>query len=553
TTPASDGVILKEITTISGASADAISAADKVELQIQRLSDDYYWDDSAFVNDPSTWVAAADLNPWTYTGFEGSLTSGTTYTIRARVYDTAGNLSSSVEKDITYDNTGPVSELTFPNDNVCLSSLSLEDIAGTAKDYPGSGGLAAGLYKVEGIVERVIPAGWWTGVDWKTVKPSTWPVATLLGGDPITWDVSMAPVGELSDNAEYKVHTRARDNAVDITETAGTGNLGSEYVHTFYFDDSNPRSKITNVADGNHKNSLAVISGTADDNVSAYATRRVNAVKVHIYDVSNETTYNGNADPSLWDDDDLLDGAHWFDANYVGESSGVWTFNSPNWEHMSEYRLVSKAVDRAANYEISLTTINFTYDIYQADPEKPDSAVVVPDNDQHFNNKFTTISGTSLDNTRGLITEVRLKIRRLPNSDLGESTTYYWDNTAKDWDTDVKSSSANATDEDYNSNYEDWHWDTPQSGLEAISFWKLARKYEVASIVFDKASNIELLLSTNTYVYELDIPTTTITYPVTDGYFSQTGKITGIVQDSIPGKVENVYVRIEQLSGPHIG
>ncbi|MCK5582375.1 MAG: hypothetical protein KAI33_01215, partial [Elusimicrobiales bacterium] len=231
----------------------------------------------------------------------------------------------------------------------------------------------------------------------------------------------------------------------------------------------------------------------------------------------------------------------------------MWTFNSPNWEHMSEYRLVSKAVDRAANYEISLTTINFTYDIYQADPEKPDSAVVVPDNDQHFNNKFTTISGTSLDNTRGLITEVRLKIRRLPNSDLGESTTYYWDNTAKDWDTDVKSSSANATDEDYNSNYEDWHWDTPQSGLEAISFWKLARKYEVASIVFDKASNIELLLSTNTYVYELDIPTTTITYPVTDGYFSQTGKITGIVQDSIPGKVENVYVRIEQLSGPHIG
>ncbi|HOI41906.1 MAG TPA: Ig-like domain repeat protein, partial [Elusimicrobiales bacterium] len=555
TTPQSGGVTLKELPELAGSSSDGISGPARVDIQLRRRSDDHYWDGSAFVNNPSTWVAAADVDPWSYTGFSGSLTSGTTYTMRARVYDNAGNTYQTADKTVTFDNTGPVSLLTFPGDDSYLSASSLAEITGTAKDYPGAGGLAAGLYEVETIVERDIPAGWWTGVEWKTVQPSTWPVASMLGGDPMVWDTPMVPAGQLTDNAEYRVHTRARDNAVDITETAGTGNLGAESVHTFYYDNSVPASNFTGLADGDHKSSLAAITGTANDDVSAYAARKVAAVKVHIYDDSSGKTYNGDPDPADWDIGDLTDGAHWFDAVYVGRSSGTWTFTSPAWQHSIRYRVVSRAVDGAGNYQVPLSTAYFVYDEYRADPESPDSGVTFPPDGQHFNYKFASITGTSVDNTRGVLTGVRLKVLRLPSGALGESTTYYWDNVLTDWSSSEPPLSnwplAAADDAVFDSNYEDWHWDPPQSGLAGLNFWKAGRSFLVAPRSFDKAGNNEVLFSTTAFVYEVGAPTAAVTYPVSGFYITQQGRVTGTAADIPPGEVEKVEVRIKRRSDDH--
>jgi hypothetical protein len=350
----------------------------------------------------------------------------------------------------------------------------------------------------------------------------------------------------------FRIRTEAADVAGNKEKNGVFSNLNYKDI---VFDPTKPTSAFSNISDGDFKNSFPQIQGYADDrDASVGYTPIISSVKINIYDSINNRTYNGNLNPDLWTSGEQLGDSFWFDTNFVGVSSGVWTFNSPNWQHSISYRIVVKAKDLAGNFQTNLSTVNFVYDVYQPDPEKPNSLVNTPSNNSHYNYWFSTINGDSDDNVRGAINGVRLKIIRYPNPYLGENTTYYWNNTTQDWDSSDSElnraywPNSSASDGSFNSNYEPWQWSTPQSGVAAQNFWKPGRVYDVSSLAYDKAGNYEKVYSTITFVYEIDKPTVSISYPVNSGYITQTGKVSGTSVDSYPGIVEKVYVRIKRNS-----
>jgi len=573
------------LATISGTAKDLSSELLNVEIRVSTdVTYTYCW----FGQPGQTgyWLAGSSWNvcsggsggpvgsniPWYYTMPISSFTSGTRYYFEARATDLPKNTDSTPDEktNILIDYTVPNSVVNLPQENQIVGPGFVQ-ITGTANDPAGPGGESAGINFTEIRLRQVFPEKFWDGSLWQDPpEPGDYPNVSPgnyedLGGGVYRWYYNFS--SSWTNNAKYELTSRVVDASKRLdTEGVDSGNeqwpVGSPpWVRTFYYDETSPRSIITNVIDGDYKNSLATISGTADDNVNTYPTRAIDSVKAHIYDTINNKTYNGNNDPNLWATGDLPGDTYWYNASYVGVSSGTWTFNSPNWQHTIKYRIVSKSLDKAGNYEINVSTVYFTYDIYESEPEKPNSWITEPIDDQHFNVKFSSIVGSSEDNVRGEITEVRLKIRLLtPHADpsLNDSTTYYWDNVSQDWASAepiiTNWPSASATDGSFNSNLENWYWATPQSGLAAEKFWKPGDKYDVISKTKDKTGNWELKYSTITFVYELDKPSSTIVYPSGGGYVSQTGTVYGVSVDSYPGVIvtdvgndRGVKVRVQDL------
>src|SRR5204863_4595185 len=56
--------------------------------------------------------------------------------------------------------------------------------------------------------------------------------------------------------------------------------------------------------------------------------------------------------------------------------------------------------------------------------------------------------------------------------------------------------------------------------------------------------NTEVTLSTTSFIYDVDLPTATVTYPSNNGYVSSTGWPAGTVTDTTLGVINNVKVRV---------
>jgi hypothetical protein len=492
--------------------------------------------------------------------------------------DNAGNIETTFTSGVNqrvfiYDVSLPTStptRVTVNSNVVYLQSgdnyiNNLTQIEGTDSDWPSSPYGAISTVRV--YIEKLDSPGagsFWDGTNniWRSDLGA---IANDTSLSAYGWYYDTSGInfatggGAWSGGGKFRIRSEAVDQSYPGNAPPPNGNRekGGVYTNLNYYDvvydNELPRSNITNVNDGDYKNNYPQIQGTASDINSAVGyTPFIDSVKVNIYDTINNKTYNGNTDPTSWDSGSLTDSTHWFNTSFVGVSSGVWTFSSPAWQHTIQYRLVSKAYDKAGNTQVSLSTVNFIYDIYQSDPEMPDSSISVPVNNQNFNYKFTQMTGSSLDNVRGVVAGVKLKIIRYPNPYLSESTTYYWNNITQNWDSADPNSNqpkwpdTSADDGSFNTNAENWHWNTPQSGAAAVNFWQAGRKYDAVSTSYDKAGNYEIKWTTNTFVYETDIPTATITYPLTNGYVTQNGKVTGVSADNYPGQVANVYVRIKR-------
>ena len=95
-------------TTFTGTAADAGSGVSSVQVILQRLSDNYYWDGSTWVSG-STLLAATGTTSWTYviTNTNMNLAADNTqYTLTTTVTDVVGNIGSAVAtKTFTWRNT----------------------------------------------------------------------------------------------------------------------------------------------------------------------------------------------------------------------------------------------------------------------------------------------------------------------------------------------------------------------------------------------------------------------------------------------------------------
>ncbi|MFC1679400.1 Ig-like domain repeat protein, partial [Elusimicrobiota bacterium] len=566
------------LATITGTAKDDLSNMKEVKIQIKETGVESYWDGSGWIGVSSYNIVAngggAQQVTWDYDIPIADLTSGTKYDVMVEAFDEPSNdddLDGDNQRlNLLVDFTNPISTVTLPLPAQVVGKgfgEVGEEIAGTANDPLGAGGFASGLQRVEMRIKRfTAQEEIWDGSAWNADAEGSFNYPTVAIGTPLDpppgygWEYTFAS-NPWTDNLRYEITSRAVDSSRDLTEAVGTGNsewampkADTVWSHSFYYDESKPRSDFTNVEEGKHYNSsLTSIQGTADDDLNDYSARNIQAVKVHLYLVDLNKTYNcSDWTTTLGDTDydgDLLDDSYWCAADFVGFSSGTWSYSVPDWQHNYNYRVVVKAVDAGDNYESDLSTVNFVYDEYRSDPERPNAGVTSPTQDYYATSKLASIDGTAQDNNpNGVLIQTKLKVLRLPAVSLLEDTTYYWDGT--NWVGGDPYSEIFKWPF-YNTDYDSWDetfsWSMPQGSV----FWIPDRRYEVAPRSYDKAGNIEMTYSTQTFVYDLSRPTATITFPQDAGYISAAGNIAGTATDYGAGEIDIVQVRVQRDSDEH--
>ncbi|MEO0224000.1 MAG: hypothetical protein ABIL76_02770, partial [candidate division WOR-3 bacterium] len=583
-----------QLVQISGTASDQPQASQINRIEIEIVypveedgsgSPQYVWNGNnwiAYTGPFSTYVVVQGGYPsWVYNvPVSINWQQGVRYKITCRAVDNVGNVETSLNlgdeiRVFKYDVSWPTSTVTrvtekgnvyYVNDEVFFNDVS--KIEGTAVDFPEVpfGELAAvGIY-----IEKIDPPGagyFWDAANkvWRNdIGPVRNPcVLTAYGWEVETSTVSWADGGGLwSGGGTFRIRTEARDRAVPGNAPPPSGNREKAGVYSqlnfvdLVYDPRPPIAYITNIPANGYTNYLPIISGTASDiDPSVAYTPQIKEVKINIVKLSPPPvrTFNG----ITWVDGDRTSEEFWLSCNFVGYSSGTWSFVSPAWEHGATYRVAVRAQDRARNYQLFNDTKTFVYDVYQPPPaEAPRSEVSFPQDDYHTNNWTTllTVSGTAYDNPPiGKVASVHIILKQI----IG-GVTYYWNNVtwvsgdipadAKDWPV------AKASDGSFDSSEESWYYDDMPDGSY---LWTPNTVYNLYVEARDWAGNYEQERTTVTFVYEIKHPTATIIYPSNNGYISQTGRIQGFAFDEYPGKIvldvineRGVWVRIRDLAYP---
>jgi len=119
-------VISDVFTGVSGTAAD-LSGVLQVQVSVQRQSDNWYWDGSAWTSG-AAWNPAAGTTSWLYAGIStAALQSGTTYLFKLRAYDIIGNVSDSALNPSTFTYFLPPPSVVAPGafSGLGVSSLTV--------------------------------------------------------------------------------------------------------------------------------------------------------------------------------------------------------------------------------------------------------------------------------------------------------------------------------------------------------------------------------------------------------------------------------------------
>jgi parallel beta-helix repeat protein len=180
----------------------------------------------------------------------------------------------------------------------------------------------------------------------------------------------------------------------------GYGNGTSSEIWNFKIDTTAPRSELNFPVNDWFYNSLNIINGSATELLNGTGIQKIEII---IKRLSDNYYWNGTQWTSLETWLDTTGGSDWsYDSNNVAWSSGI------------QYKVQSRAVDYAQNFENARKGNMFTIDM-----EKPKSIVEYPTNDTYLND-LSNISGSSIDFGGSQIENLEISIQRLDDG-------YYWD------------------------------------------------------------------------------------------------------------------------------
>ncbi|HEX8552530.1 MAG TPA: PQQ-dependent sugar dehydrogenase [Abditibacteriaceae bacterium] len=273
-----NGAALRSLPLVRGTAAPANSSLSlaRVDLYLQRRSDNKFWNGSAWdVSSPASALSTV-LNGTNWSRTSGlpagaNLLSGN-YFLAARAIDSAGN-GRSAEVNFVVDTTAPTVAISSPASNASLKALP--GISGSASDNVGGSGIG----KVNAYLRRKNSSGaleYWasrSGVwDWGA---SVTPISTTLATTG-SWGVSNTspagttlPSGVKLPSGSYQVFAYAYDKA---------GNAKISSVNTFSIDATVPTTVVvTTPASGASIKALASIAGTSSDNAGGSGIGKVDA------------------------------------------------------------------------------------------------------------------------------------------------------------------------------------------------------------------------------------------------------------------------------------
>ncbi|MFH1283258.1 MAG: hypothetical protein ABII27_06295, partial [bacterium] len=533
--PQDDGYY-NTLTLLSGtATDDSPGQVDYVNISINRLSDNNYWDgDSWEVGE--TYLGESEgvtgINPWQYSiAVESDIwTNDVEYTVNTKAVDKAVNAGTvqSGPSTFLYDIQKATAAIQQPIHNQFLRTLTT--ISGTAADF-GSGDK---LYQVKLRIFNNYTQKYWNGdYDSGTGRyqyEEYWNVVNSTSN----WYYTHSNL-VFSSSRTYTVVSKAVDKA---------GNQQSLFTIsqssvTFTYDTDPPISVITNIdQNGKYKpndlNGTNAIVGTAVDPYSPYCAD-LDSVEVQLLYLDGGTSYYWDPDTDVFSNS--IPSTTY--AQAISTDNWHFPFDEADWVSDKNYKVRTRAYDKAnipkatvdGNVEEQSTYIDFI-----VDDSTPVSRVVLPQAGSYVS-ELPTISGTSNADLSGL-DNITIRIYYV------DGDTYYWTGSA--WSS-AAVSNLNCSKSGVTGTVT-WEYptggDSPPQLTEGVNYY-------IRSAAVDLAGNSEGYPQVISFNYDNVDSTPVVVLPVTDEYYGGTGRtlatISGTSVDTHSG-VSEVQISIKDGS-----
>ena len=214
----------KSLDMITGTAYEASigSGINTVEINIKRVSDNFYWNGKTW-RQLTTWLPAIGTSEWTYDSSDIAWKSNTKYYVQSRTTDIAGNIEVPTDGNMfTIDMESPMSTIEHPGNDFWLNNI--DEVFGKSFDQGG-----AGVASVEICINCTTYNTYWDGAEWSFEE--CWLITEGLED----WTYDTSEVSFYTGN-EYCILSRATDN-VNIMEVPSTGKV-------FKYDARAPESSI---------------------------------------------------------------------------------------------------------------------------------------------------------------------------------------------------------------------------------------------------------------------------------------------------------------------
>jgi len=358
---------LTALPSITGTATDGQTSVSQVQVSIQKVSGGQYWTGSAWGS--LTWLPASGTSSWSYNATGIGFTPGS-YTVQSKATDAAGNSETpATGNSFILDNSPPVSSVSTPANNGCLSNLS--SIMGSATDA------GCGVCSVMVAIYCQTDNQYYDGSAWAGAS-AVWRKAF----NATSWWIPSAP---WTNGKTYVITPKAIDSAGNV-EMPGIGS-------SFVFDQAAPISAIASPS-GTFADSASPLSGTANDGAGC----GISSVKLSIHNQTDNTYYNG----STW---------NVTDPGYVCATTGTsaWTYAALQWAGGKTYVIKSQATDLAGNTETPGAGKTFSID-----NSPPVSSITLPAQ-AAVAQSLSSISGTASDAVSG-VSQVQITVGRVSDS-----------------------------------------------------------------------------------------------------------------------------------------
>ncbi|MEA2081451.1 MAG: hypothetical protein U9O97_01745, partial [Elusimicrobiota bacterium] len=431
----------------------------------------------------------------------------------------------------------PLSAVTSPADSSLKNSVA--SIGGTAD---ARGGTVANIWV---SIEKIMAGDneFWDGSQWTTSPGAN----QWLAVTPNTsWSYDSSSVVWDSDNSLYRLKSKAKNSYGGI-ESVGSG-------IQFRFDGEPPVITSTVPVNNLYSAKAFNFSGTCSDNSSSYGygVKTAGGITLRIYAVNVSKEWHD--DVNQW-----VEGEYWCVA--TGSTSWNYSIAASSWNENQHYQTIVRAEDQGGNFSTVWSTTNFTYDLYAASPEKPDSKVTDPVDGEYRGSQWlenTGIHGTASDNTRGGLDigndwGIQYAIRR-------QSDNYWYDigipgfkdtGNAPCWNA---VNAANMTE----TSATDWSETLTADWVRTLSATEFDNgvSYDVISICRDITEsayggpNYEIVYETSTFIMDKGEPSSVIQEPSLSHY-QDINTISGTSADSLSDVKETggVNIRVSYTEG----
>jgi hypothetical protein len=466
--------------------------------------------------------------------------SGETYLLISQGKDAALNQEyadasppATVGITVGFDNQNPLAAISLPRDAGAYRAATMTTSTGTVSDSTTGG---SGISSVHVILKRADPppVGYWDPSDNQFVPTIQRSTVSIYSS---SWSVTMPP---LASNVTYYMWVEATDVAGNTLNTSDA-NIGNNIGGTWFtYDNVAPVTSISAPANNAKLNTpLTVISGAILDGQgsSGLSLSPGSHVRFRLQRGDDVTFgwWNGIADPTTAWGGSPTD--FFITPTLLGDTTKYyqWSQTTPAglWESNYRYKVLMRSIDLAGNTESPDKEFTFIYDTI-----KPTATITVPANNGYVAS-ITTLSGAA-DDLSGYASPrnfesgisasgVEISLQRL-------SDNKWWDDSgptfgsSQHWNTTSFSGGSSGT----------WTYSLPPATLsDNTTYYAIVRARDVAG-------NLQSVYTTNYFTVDVTTPVAMALFPASPPDVSLITVTSGTVQDTLPGKLDYVLVRIKE-------